>query len=335
MRCKLASCEDFYLPPQPNIWQGRDDGEKLRIFQHIKCIDRNQLENKNTFEDGSLIFCGFCCDEGVKRNHGRVGAKEAPEVLKEQLAKLPWHTSQKNLSLFDIGNIVCVEDRLEEAQLALSQLIKTVQAKNGVTVVFGGGHETAWGHYLGIHKKWGSSNLAIVNLDAHFDLRPMLKDNQGTSGTAFTQIEQLRRQVGLAFNYYCLGIQKVANTQRLFDKAHDLKVLYMQLEQMQQEPKSVEAFINNILTLHDKIYLTICLDAFSQAFAPGVSAPNANGLTPIDTFPIIQRFAQSGKVVAMDIVEYAPKYDQQMQTARLASSCVANFLYSYQSESPL
>ena len=54
-------------------------------------------------------------------------------------------------------------------------------------IIFGGGHETAYGHYLGVRKYIGEdASLGIINIDAHFDLRPY--DEQPSSGTMFKQI---------------------------------------------------------------------------------------------------------------------------------------------------
>ena len=65
------------------IWQGRNDGEgeaHLRIHQVI-----------NTQADASYALIGFGSDEGVKRNKGRLGAADAPDVAR--LAGQHHHTS--------------------------------------------------------------------------------------------------------------------------------------------------------------------------------------------------------------------------------------------------
>lgn len=83
-------------------WQGRHDGdgeEHLRIHQII---------NRSATADYALI--GFSSDEGVKRNKGRVGAAEAPNAIRSQLANLPVH---QPITLQDLGNVICQQDQLE------------------------------------------------------------------------------------------------------------------------------------------------------------------------------------------------------------------------------
>jgi formiminoglutamase len=53
------------------------------------------------------------------------------------------------------------------------------------TLVFGGGHETAWAHGRGVLDAFPNERVAIINLDAHLDLR---KAERATSGTPFRQL---------------------------------------------------------------------------------------------------------------------------------------------------
>ena len=73
-------------------WQGRHDGdgEEHRRIHHVV----------NTTQHASFALIGFGSDEGVKRNKGRLGAADAPDMIRAQLANLPVHQS---VSIVDIG----------------------------------------------------------------------------------------------------------------------------------------------------------------------------------------------------------------------------------------
>src|SRR3546814_18108260 len=58
--------------------------------------------------------------------------------------------------------------------------------------------------------------IAIVNLDAHFDLR---ESSVASSGTPFLQSIKHARARGIALDYFCLGVSESANTRRLFSTA--------------------------------------------------------------------------------------------------------------------
>jgi len=65
------------------------------------------------------------------------------------------------------------------------------------------------------------------------------------------------------------------------------------------------------------VYLTVDLDGFDPAFAPGVSHPVPGGLTPRQALNFIQN--ANGKLVGMDVVEVNPDWDVNDQTAILAA----------------
>lgn len=309
-----------YEPTNKTLWQGRKDslaGE--RFFQQVDLEDVRCHTMNNTRHKTALV--GFCSDEGIRRNEGRVGAKTGPMALREQLAKLPCHSKKRYL---DLGNIHC-EDDLEFAQEQLARLIAHCHQNGYQTIAFGGGHEIAWGHYRGLTNSY--PNLGIINFDAHFDLRPLSKPNHGTSGTPFWQIAQYCQQQSRSFDYCCLGIQPHANTQSLFTCADTFKVSYLTTEQINETSLDQQvAFLDAFLLHKESIWLSICMDVFSESHAPGVSAPQALGLTPWQTLPLLKYLMQTGKVVSIDIAELSPPLDQNGKTARLAAMLVAELL---------
>jgi formiminoglutamase len=77
--------------------------------------------------------------------------------------------------------------------------------------------------------------------------------------------------------------------------------------------------LKKFIKRHQHIYLTICADVFSSAFAPGVSAPQPFGLHPEVVLKLVKHVIQSGKVVSADIAEVSPRFDEDNQTAKLAA----------------
>ncbi|MES2503947.1 MAG: formimidoylglutamase [Myxococcota bacterium] len=262
----------------------------------------------------NYALIGFACDEGVRRNNGRVGAASGPDAFREALTKI-------QVTHNDYGNIYCADQNLEDAQYQLGRQVTEILRNDETPIVIGGGHETAWGTFQGISNYLGdANNCGIINFDAHFDLRPLLDGCLGTSGTPFTQIAAERAQKNLTFDYLVLGIQPYGNADFLFEAAAKLNVAYVLAENLSQEASiQIEAF----LAKHEQIYLSICLDVFAEAFAPGVSAPQALGLLPHAVLPLLKQIRDSGKVIAIDIVELAPPYDRQNTTAKLAATLAA------------
>lgn len=304
-----------------SLWQGRKDTLLAeRFFQKIT-VPRQQTDLIS--KEKKTVFLGFASDAGIRRNQGRPGAKQGPDQLKSQLAKLPCFNHK---TYVDLGNIVCEEDELELAQTQFASLINFCHQQGHQTIGLGGGHEIAWAHFQGLTPHY--TRLGIINFDAHFDLRPYQKGQPGTSGTPFSQIATWCEENKRKFDYCCLGIQNMGNTASLFHRAAELNASYLTAEDLYE--KSIAwhmAFLDDFMLTIDHIYLTICLDVLAECFAPGVSAPQPLGVNPWQILPLLKYIMQSGKVVSLDIAELSPPWDQDQKTARLAASIIAELLH--------
>lgn len=315
-----------YTAPSAAVWQGRPDAPaRACFFQIIEMLDINQIKPSSK---PAFALLGFCSDEGIKRNHGRPGANNGPRAIREMLAALP--IQKKSITCYDAGDIHCHEHQLEEAQENLSRVID-VLLRNGYTpIVLGGGHELAYGHFLGITKALPDSTFEIVNFDAHLDMRPLLPNNKGSSGTPFLQMADLQQSRGKKFFYNCVGIQSAGNIQALFDTAreHDVKILLAE-DFHQGFVNKCQHFFERIVDRHADIYLSLCMDVFAQAYAPGVSAPQPLGLTPWQVIPVLRQLVSSGKVRSYDIAELSPPLDTDHRTAKLAASLIYEIVHHH------
>jgi formiminoglutamase len=318
----------YYQPPEASPWQGRADLAHGSCFFHIIQLVNLKQPSWTSSTRPAFALLGFRCDEGVKRNLGRPGAINGPNVLREALAKLP--LQRADLVIYDAGNISCEDDHLEEAQQALGEAVSLLLQQGITPILLGGGHEIAWGHYQGIVKALPNENVGIVNFDAHFDMRPLLADDKGSSGTPFLQIAQAQQQVKKSFDYSCIGIQPAGNIPLLFatmNKYHGGVILAEDIHLNKKE--KCASFVESIIKRNQYLYITICLDVFSDSDAPGVSAPQILGLTPWQVIPMIRTLAQSGKAISYDLAEFSPKYDIDNRTARLAASLIFEIVHHH------
>ena len=335
-----------YAATDADIWQGRidaEDGEAgMRFHQKVTVLAKDeQLTNQ-----AGVVLLGFACDEGVKRNKGRVGAVQAPDLIRKALANTAWHhdnavaidTGTNTSTLVDAGNIYCSDADLAASQKELANHVETALSQQNKVMVLGGGHEIAWGTFQGLAQHFQSSDInkpkiGIINFDAHFDLRTYSTDGQAfptSSGTPFNQIAKHCQQLGWAFNYACLGVSRASNTQALFTLADQLGVHYREDHQLAsyhlaERIEELIAFIDNV----DHLYLTIDIDVFSASTAPGVSAPAARGVNYESVEALLQPIftaktnatnsAGQAKLIIADLAEYNPNFDIDNQTARLAA----------------
>lgn len=301
---------------EQTIWTGRldqEDGELgKRIHQIIKPYTAETTNHK--------VMLGFCSEEGVERNKGRIGAKQAPDSIRKNIANLPVHFS--NYSIADFGNILVDED-LEEAREKQIEVVSTLLDQNNFPIILGGGHETALGDFLAFIQHYPEDSL-VINLDAHFDLR--LPTDKSTSGTPFYEMKQFCKQHKIAFNYLAIGIQELGNTRALFQRADEYNVEYILADEIHLNFNHLLDQLKLVLQNFNQIYLTLDMDVFDVAYAPGVSAPTINGLTPFQVKYLLKFLKQTDKVKVFDIVETNPSYDRDSQTSKLAAQSIYEFL---------
>ena len=301
------------------IWQGRFDGDDPlyhRIFQRVS------LENNySNISENDFILHGFAVDEGVKRNKGRIGAKDAPDVIRKNMSNFP--VISPEFSLKDFGNITCENGNLEGAQNELAEKVAEVLKKSGKSIVLGGGHEVTFAHYSGIRKAFPQSKIGIINIDAHFDNREPEVGIGASSGTGFWQIAQEGE-----INSLHVGIQRNSNTLKLFDTAHQYGMKYLLAEELFFENlPSIYATIDETIRQCDILYLTICMDVFNASIAPGVSAAAYNGIFADAAFMhYFRHILRSEKLRAFDIAEVNPSLDPENRTAKLAASLLNEWL---------
>ncbi len=306
-------------------WQGRVDGEnetQRRWHQHVKAFDL--IQEPSTMETPAVVLLGFACDEGVKRNEGRIGAAKGPAAIRKALGNLP--VFYPHLAVYDAGNVRCIDGDLETAQQQLALAVTKILQLGAFPILLGGGHEITYGHYCGVRdflKNEISANLGIVNVDAHFDNRKPGASGV-SSGTGFWQIAEDCRQNGTPFHYLALGIQKTSNTPHLFDTASQTRTQYVLAKHFHTSYQDIPE--QHIAAFHgetDYLYLTIDMDVFASAFAPGVSAPAYNGIIPDAVFfDCLDALFNGGKVISLDIAELNPEYDVDSRTAKLAAALI-------------
>ncbi|MFK2825304.1 formimidoylglutamase [Bacillus sp. B190/17] len=311
----------MYALSDKKYWSGRIDSEdnpdSFRFHQAITITDVKNL----TGNESAFGIVGFECEEGVRRNKGRLGAALAPNKIRQFLSSLPYNIDKK---VVDTGNISCENGELEKAQEQLGSHLNELYSHSCTPIILGGGHETLYGHYLGARQYIGpDAKLGIINIDAHFDMRD---DPIPSSGTMFRQILEQDSNAG----YLCIGIQEFGNTKSLFNTADRLGCRYIYEEDVtannfQETFGAIDQFSKD----HDYIILTLCTDSIIAYAAPGVSAPSPFGLDPKTVKTLLKYTAAKENMLSFDISEVNPTYDQDDRTVRLAAYYLAEVMNQF------
>lgn len=285
------------------IWKGRLDSfqeEDLRFWQIIKPAEAMG-------EKKGICFVGYDTDCGVRRNKGRQGADKGSNSIRKAMSSYP---VVNKVSLYDFGNLE--EKELENAQKEYSEKIKIVLEKNNLPIGLGGGHDIAYGSFLGVRKIYSEEKIGIINFDTHLDMRDYAQG--GSSGSSFKQILDQDENT----KYMIIGYKDIGNTKRLREEAKKRNVLIVGEEDDEKIYQKIENFVKEV----DIVQVSFCMDVFDVSIAPGVSAPTILGMEGKRGINFLRKILKTKKVVIMDIAEVNPNYDIDNRTSKLAGNII-------------
>ena len=308
----------MYQVPDMNLWKGRINPHHsdLLLHQIVKPLDLSNGLITGTAPAVALL--GFMCDEGVRRNFGRTGAVNGPNEIRKASTGLSVPFAVDKMNVYDAGNVICTNEHLEAAFLHLIKKTTKLLSQGMFPILLGGGHETAYPHFKAIRDHVDTDKrIGIINFDAHFDMRTY--ENGPHSGSSFRHIMDDELEAGRTFHYLPIGIRPASNTPSLFEVMRAHRQTYILLEEVQQDFARVLDKITAFSSTVDYLYLSIDLDCFPSAYAPGVSAAAPDGMLPGDLRRMLKLLIQTQKVVSIDLVEVNPDFDIDDRTARLAA----------------
>jgi formiminoglutamase len=264
----------------------------------------------------------------VRRNHGRPGAAAAPHEIRHWLYRLTPFDAEHDIELvspppLDAGT-VRIDGSLEESQQALGEVVAGILRSGAIPVVLGGGHETAFGHFLGYAAL--ARPCGIINIDAHLDVRPCT-DGLGHSGSPFRQALEHPAQPLPGTHYVCLGAEPAGVSRQHRDYLRQRGgVIRWNSEVRKALGKHFSQECARLTADGASVYLSVDADAVRASDVPGVSAPNANGLKGSEIIAVARLAGQSAQVASFDLVEINPTLDRDGQSSRWAALVVWHFL---------
>jgi arginase len=239
------------------------------------------------------------------------GPAQAPALIRAALFNNAYGSaSERGIDLADItindrGDLLLEEkpaddDRIREA-------IAASCATGAVPISLGGDHAVTYPILQGIAAQWGQ--VDILHFDAHPDLYDSYEGNKRSHASPFARI----MEDGLAASLTQIGI-RTAN-HHLRAQAERFGVQTHHMTDLQPGWGAAQSF-----KFTRPLYVSIDLDGFDPAYAPGVSHHEPGGLTPRDVIDCLLRL--DAVLAGADVVELNPKHDINGMTAVLAAKLV-------------
>ncbi|KAA3680962.1 nuclear pore complex protein Nup160 [Paragonimus westermani] len=151
------------------------------------------------------------CDEGVRRNGGRLGASDGPAAVMNLLPRFgcldnrEWNIDLRASGIQLVAYGETGSTNLEDVHVDLKNLVRDCLRSGVFPFSIGGGNDqssangSAWIEHLRSQRSSddAESKLTVINVDAHLDVRPLMPDFDGQllahSGSPFRQLVEMTR----------------------------------------------------------------------------------------------------------------------------------------------
>jgi len=278
-----------------------------------------------------IKFCiiGIPDHQGVLALGGRLGSAHGPDAFRKAFLRLRGQVPVQD-STEDCGDVPGITANVALNHKRASDYILKKAENKSRSVIIGGSHDHGFSHLNGIfkllakHLKGGEPRIGCINIDAHLDLRkpsPVI-----SSGSPF----YLAIESGILHPKRLIefGIQSHCNAMDLWLYAEAKKIEVVPFNQLRQGT-AVKVFgkkLKKLCDQSDAVIVSLDLDALASAYAPGVSAPQAEGFTAMEVIEMMEIAGRQKKVISLGIFELNPEHDQDNKTARLAATAAYHFL---------
>lgn len=269
----------------------------------------------SNYEESNVVLYGMPMDWTVSYRPGSrfgpmrireasIGLEEYSPYLDRELAEVKY---------YDIGDLPLPFGNAPKSLEIIEDFIKQLLKDGKFPLGMGGEHLVSWPVMKAVSEKY--SDLAIIHMDAHTDLRT---DYEGEPLSHSTPIRKIAEKIG-SHNVYSFGIR--SGMKEEFQWAKD-NGMYISKFEVLEPLKEV------LPTLKGRpVYVTIDIDVLDPAHAPGTGTVDCGGITSKELLASIHAIAQSGvNVVGCDLVEVAPVYDVSEQTVNTASKLIRELL---------
>ena len=282
---------------------------------------------------------------------GRRGVDMGPSVIR--IAGLNQALNRLGYDVVDAGNISVQPPEsmtrgntrahfLPEITAVCEQLARDVERtlqEESIPVILGGDHSIAIGSASGVASYYKKKNekIGIIWLDAHTDINtPQTSPSGNIHGMPLAALlgegaRELTHVAGFApkldpKHTAIIGARSIDPGERDIIKRLGIHVFTM----TQLDERGMGAVIEEAIKIAsdgtDGFHATLDMDFLDPFYAPGVGTRETGGATYRETHLAMEKIADSGKMLSVEITEVNPLYDTANQTAQMAVEFILSAL---------
>jgi agmatinase len=292
--------KELYIVRSPYIFNGMD----VRVEKPLFTVVGIPLDSTSSFRSG----CRFA----------PLYVRLASQTI--ELFSLRSLINIEEIPIADAGDVVIPHGDVTRS-LSIIEGVVSELISDGLRVVFiGGEHTISLGVVKGLIKALTTSNVCYLCFDSHSDFRYEYLGSKYSHACVTRRIYEIlgNRRITL------VGIRAVSH-----EEYRDLKnsnIRYFTSNQVKTlGVREISRNISKALEDCSKIHLSIDLDVLDPAYAPGVTTPEPEGITPTELLDILQLIIDD-RFISLDVVELTPSYDQSMITSIVAAKIINEVL---------
>ena len=251
-------------------------------------------ENKNK---NKVYIIPFGLEKTVSYSSG---TKNGPKKIIEASHQVELFDEELKLEPYKKFNIKTlkqekIKSKLNDSLNQLSKIIEKTLKSKCFPLTLGGEHSITPAIIKPLAKKY--SNLTIVQIDAHADLR------DGYMGIHNSHAAAMRRCLdNKNIKIVSIGIRNLCQEEFNYFKKNNKRIKIFWANEM---PKWNMAKLSKILK-NKNVYLTFDLDGFDSSLMPATGTPEPGGLFWPDAIRILKTVFKNSNVVGADVNELAP-----------------------------
>ncbi|MEL9997764.1 MAG: agmatinase [Sulfolobales archaeon] len=288
--------KELYIVRSPYTFNGMD----VRVEKPLFIVVGIPLDSTSSFRSG----CRFA----------PLYVRLASQTI--ELFSLRSLINIEEIPIADVGDVVIPHGDVTRS-LSIIEGVVSELISDGLRVVFiGGEHTISLGVVKGLIKALTTSNVCYLCFDSHSDFRYEYLGSKYSHACVTRRIYEIlgNRRITL------VGIRAISH-----EEYRDLKnsnIRYFTSNQVKTlGVREISRNISKALEDCSKIHLSIDLDVLDPAYAPGVTTPEPEGITPTELLDILQLIIDD-RFTSLDVVELTPSYDQSMITSIVAAKII-------------
>jgi agmatinase len=246
------------------------------------------------------------------------GTRDGPRAVITASQQVEWFDEELEDEYFEAGIATRdpVEPDLNSPERMHQRVFDVARhiVKDGKFLIgLGGEHSITSGLVRAVmtHRR----RLSVLQIDAHADLRDSYQ------GTAYSHACVMRRVHDLGATLVPVGIRSCSQAESRFMKRAGITPITA------RECHETDDWIDRAVEgLADNVYITIDIDGFDPAYAPGTGTPEPGGLGYYQVVDLLRAVTEAKNVLGADIVEIKPVPGQtvtEFLAARLAYKLIA------------